>query len=203
MGNVRLYGATSGYTELAPPAVAPDGVLSLPSGTGTIAKTTDQGLVHINTTTFSAVSSVSLNDVFTSDYENYLATLTVLGNATVALLCRMRASGTDNSSAVYSAQYNLAEGSSLYASRTTAQTSGRFGGVSTVDSSYEMHIYKPQLAAVTNITNFGNFRSGGGISITSETVSVDVSTAYDGMTIFPSSGTITGSLRIYGYKNGA
>ena len=37
MGNVRLYGATSGYTELAPPAVAPDGVLSLPSGTGTIA----------------------------------------------------------------------------------------------------------------------------------------------------------------------
>jgi hypothetical protein len=37
MGNIRLYGSTSGYTELAPPAVAPDGVLSLPSGTGTIA----------------------------------------------------------------------------------------------------------------------------------------------------------------------
>jgi hypothetical protein len=40
MGNIRLYGSTSGYTELAPPAVAPDGVLSLPSGTGTIAKET-------------------------------------------------------------------------------------------------------------------------------------------------------------------
>lgn len=38
MGNIRLYGSTSGYTELAPPAVAPDGVLSLPSGVGTIAK---------------------------------------------------------------------------------------------------------------------------------------------------------------------
>jgi len=37
MGNVRLYGSTSGYTELAPPAVAPDGVLSLPTGTGTLA----------------------------------------------------------------------------------------------------------------------------------------------------------------------
>lgn len=37
MGNVRLYGSTSGYTELAPPAVAPDGVLALPSGAGTIA----------------------------------------------------------------------------------------------------------------------------------------------------------------------
>jgi len=41
MGNVRLYGSTSGYTELAPPAVAPDGVLSLPSGTGTLATTAD------------------------------------------------------------------------------------------------------------------------------------------------------------------
>ena len=40
MGNVRLYGATSGYTELAPPAVAPDGVLTLPSGVGTLAKET-------------------------------------------------------------------------------------------------------------------------------------------------------------------
>jgi hypothetical protein len=37
MGNVRLYGSTSGYTELAPPAIAPDGVLTLPSGTGTLA----------------------------------------------------------------------------------------------------------------------------------------------------------------------
>jgi hypothetical protein len=36
MGNLRLYGSTSGYTELAPPAVAPDGVLSLPSGVGTL-----------------------------------------------------------------------------------------------------------------------------------------------------------------------
>ena len=39
MGNVRLYGSTSGYTELAPPAIAPDGVLSLPTGTGTLATT--------------------------------------------------------------------------------------------------------------------------------------------------------------------
>ena len=41
MGNVRLYGSTSGYTELAPPAVAPDGVVSLPSGTGTLVTTAD------------------------------------------------------------------------------------------------------------------------------------------------------------------
>ena len=43
MGNVRLYGSTSGYTELAPPAVAGDNVLTLPSGTGTLATTADVG----------------------------------------------------------------------------------------------------------------------------------------------------------------
>ena len=36
MGNVRLYGATSGYTELAPPAVAGAGVLTLPAASGTV-----------------------------------------------------------------------------------------------------------------------------------------------------------------------
>jgi hypothetical protein len=32
MGNVRLYGSTSGYTELAAPAVASDNTLTLPAG---------------------------------------------------------------------------------------------------------------------------------------------------------------------------
>ena len=41
MGNVRLYGSTSGYTELAAPAVAPDGVLTLPAVAGTLATTAD------------------------------------------------------------------------------------------------------------------------------------------------------------------
>ena len=47
MGNLRLYGSTSGYTELAPPAVAPDGVLSLPSGTGTLATAAEVAATYL------------------------------------------------------------------------------------------------------------------------------------------------------------
>ena len=36
---IRLYGSTSGYVELEAPAVAPDGVLTLPTGTGGFGKT--------------------------------------------------------------------------------------------------------------------------------------------------------------------
>jgi hypothetical protein len=66
MGNVRLYGATSGYTELAPPAVAPDGVLSLPSGTGTLL-TAEGGkilqVVRATDTTNRETTSASFVDV--------------------------------------------------------------------------------------------------------------------------------------------
>jgi len=66
MGNVRLYGATSGYTELAPPAVAPDGVLSLPSGTGTLL-TAEGGkvlqVVRATDTTNRSTTSTSFVDV--------------------------------------------------------------------------------------------------------------------------------------------
>jgi len=66
MGNVRLYGSTSGYTELAPPAVAPDGVLSLPSGTGTLL-TAEGGkilqVVRATDTTDRSTTSASFVDV--------------------------------------------------------------------------------------------------------------------------------------------
>jgi hypothetical protein len=66
MGNLRLYGSTSGYTELAPPAVAPDGVLSLPSGTGTLL-TAEGGkvlqVVRAATATSTSTTSTSFTDV--------------------------------------------------------------------------------------------------------------------------------------------
>jgi hypothetical protein len=66
MGNVRLYGSTSGYTELAPPAIAPDGVLSLPSGTGTLL-TAEGGkvlqIVRATDSTTRSTTSTSFTDV--------------------------------------------------------------------------------------------------------------------------------------------
>jgi hypothetical protein len=204
MGNVRLYGATSGYTELAPPAVAPDGVLSLPSGTGTIAKTTDQGLVHINTTTFSAVSSVSLDDVFSATYDNYRVLFSnSAASVNSEMRFRMRAASTDlstsyyygytqpNISAATGAYINGSNDTSVYVSYNSSRA-----GFAIVD------FIAPKLAQLTgvsftgiNASTTGNTRIGAGF--------VNNATAYDGITFFPGSGTITGTIRVYGYKNGA
>ena len=59
MGNVRLYGATSGYTELAPPAVAPDGVLSLPTGVGTLLTAEGGKVLQVVRATDSTVRSTT------------------------------------------------------------------------------------------------------------------------------------------------
>ena len=52
---IRLYGSTSGYVELEAPAVAPDGVLTLPATTGAFG-----GLVAVKSAIFTGVQSASV-----------------------------------------------------------------------------------------------------------------------------------------------
>ena len=206
MGNVRLYGSTSGYTELAPPAVAPNGVLSLPSGTGTIA-TQDYaaaagGLVHIITTTFSAVSSVSLDNVFSSTYENYQVKLDFTGSVDATTDLRYRVGGVDNSDA------NSYKGQALRGSSTSATAFSNSGNIGTsavsdggtLRSVCTVEVFDPALAVTTFWMNTNRTRDD---MIGIFTFRHTTATAFDGFTIIPASGTITGTIRVYGYANGA
>ena len=208
MGNVRLYGATSGYTELAPPAVAPDGVLSLPSGTGTIAKTTDQGLVHINTTTFSAVSSVSIDDVFTSDYDNYRIIINSLStNGAQALLMRLRLAGTDNTTANHyymSAGHDSGNSGSSFGAGNQTRWQLTFMDTN-VASITAIDFPKPWVSerkfVVCTSTGMNSNNTQYATRVTG--LAQNGASSGDGFTTFVSSGTITGTIRVYGYKNGA
>ncbi len=58
------------------------------------------GLVLLNTTSFSAVSSQSVNDVFSATYENYfLLVRTTASSDNINI--RMRVSGSDDSTSNY------------------------------------------------------------------------------------------------------
>lgn len=205
MGNIRLFGATSGFTELAPPAVAPDGVLSLPTGTGTVATEVFAagagGLVHINTTTFSAVSSVSINDVFTSTFENYLLKIIVTGSVeNESLTTRFRIGGVDTSSATYIVQNLDANNTSVTALRGTQSSATISGVTSDHKSGIDVNLYSPQLAVVTAYSAFAAFSRVGGLIKLFAGTQTDT-TQFDGITLFPVSGTMTGNIRVYGYKN--
>jgi hypothetical protein len=159
------------------------------------------GLTLVNTTTITnGVSSVSLNNVFSSTYKNYRVVINWLegsvNTATVSL--RLRASGTDNT------------GAFAYQPRGWKITGGTLAGFGTAGSSIPLNVISGAdpitimdvtLPFVTRQTNFiidsfeGNNNDAWGFGAT-HTQAV----AYDGFTVFPSSGTFTGgTIYVYGY----
>ena len=202
MGNIRLYGSTSGYTELAPPAVAPDGVLSLPTGTGTLATQASVGLVKIVDQSFTAASTVSVNNCFSSAYENYrmmiiLASTTTLNTFNI----RLRLSGTDATGSDYAQQRLQADNTSLVGARLTGQTVARIGTLPDTGSMVaNLDIFRPATATTTHAISSSVFFTG---IPQYETwgITHNVATAYDGFSFILGAGTITGNLRIYGYQN--
>ena len=201
MGNVRLYCSTSGYTELAPPAVAPDGVLSLPSGTGTLA-TQDYaagagGLVHINTETVSAVSSVSMTSQLSATYENYFVVWSLTSSTDASLRCRVRSGSTDNTATNYDYQYNRGSSTSTNFGNDTNQTSFLMSQILSSGGSGHCLIASPNLAQNTLFTA----RGGHALQFNDAKGVHDVATAFDGLTFFMASGTMTGTIRLYGYAN--
>ncbi len=150
------------------------------------------------TVSFSGASSVSLNDVFNSTYENYLL-LTRITDMSVGdnVQIRMRASGSDDSTANY---HNLGLRITTTVDRIASygQTSYRIGETGTKKGAFQTVIYGPQLAALTQfnglITNGFNNPMENGFQMGAH----NVATAYTGFTIFPASGTMTGSVSVYG-----
>lgn len=219
MGNIRMYGSTSGYTELAPPTVAPDGVLSLPSGTGTIAKTTDQGLVLISPTsiansggtatatggevTFTTVTSVSLNGVFTATYDNYRVIINCVSSGTTAnFSIRARNAGTDVTGATE--YYNLLLLINDTGGPTRSSTSGSsfiIGNMGDVQTLAVLDFGGPFLSTKTVCTGSNFERSTVDARLDTYSGARATVASHDGFTISCSSGTTTGKVRVYGYKN--
>jgi hypothetical protein len=159
------------------------------------------GLTFITSTTFSAASSVSVDGCFTASFTNYSILWDSIGSsAGNATQMRMRASSTDDTSANYSAQNVQGSGAGVTAARYTAQT---FMYVVVNDTSRDyaqINVYGPNLARPTlaRTTSASSLSSG----FIQDWVGLhNISTAYDGFTLYPAAGTFTGSLWVYGYRS--
>jgi hypothetical protein len=198
MGNIRLYGSTSGYVEIAPPAVGANNVLTLPTDS------IQPGIVLINTTSFSAASTVSVNNCFTSAYENYQIVFNFNGSTTGETLLRMRVSGTDTSGTSYDSQRIEGTSSSTGGAINTSTSSFNIGYAASAATTFNAftNILAPQLATNTSMISSALRDSGvGGLWPQSAVGRLRNTTQYDGFTLFPTSGTMTGNIRVYGYRN--
>jgi hypothetical protein len=156
------------------------------------------GLVHIKSYSPSAVSALSLDaNTFSSTYSNYLIQINVTTTNSTEIRFRMRLSGTDATGNNYVTQYIFGTGSTTTTGNTTSS-----GGYCTLQSVAGKHlsnlyIFNPNDAVNTlTINNYGNVALATGQSATSH----GVATAYDSITIYPDTGTITGTIVVYGVK---
>ena len=165
-------------------------VFGLPSG----------ALALINTTTVTAQSTVSFNDVFSATYDNYLILMTLSGGSGVDINYRMTLGGTPNSTASsYVAQRIVVSSTSVNGLRIT-ENKGFIGNIETVRSVTRLEMFMPFKAEATLVLSQNNTALSGGYVYDTHG-SHNQAISYDGITIYPSSGTITGNIRVYGYQN--
>ena len=152
------------------------------------------------TVTFSGASSVSLNGVFTSTYDNYQIVIETTASAGAYLNFRLRLSGTDNSAASYSwGMVNTTNGGAAYQLAGSGATSSNVLRPGTARNTCTFTICNPAIARETIYSGTQSFNDGATVGIASAIGGIHaVSTAYDGFTIIHS-GTITGTVSVYGY----
>jgi hypothetical protein len=161
------------------------------------------GMVLLNTTSFSGVSSQSFNSVFSSKYTNYKILVSDLqGNGVITL--RLRASESDISTSIYDFQELSGDGAAAQAGRSTSQSSMRLGLVSTSlrYSAITCEIFNPNSTVSNKSFQSSNnwYENGKGSRVQIFYGFGDTTTACDGFTILISSGNLTANLSVYGYN---
>jgi hypothetical protein len=195
---VYVASGTTWYS-IAPNATAPGLAIVSPTS---IANSGGSASASGGQVTISGVTSISLNGVFSSTYENYLIQTFFTNTTNDALFMRMRASGTDNSSANYTSQNFEAVSTSLTGTRLSGQTAWRptNGKTDAQGGNSQLTLFRPFVAASTNFF-VNNYDPTSGAALTIWNGTHAVSTSYDGFTIYPNSGALTGTIRVYGFKN--
>lgn len=203
---VKINGATSGSVNITAPVSGSDVTLTLPGttmdlGSELAAKlaTADYnpGLVLVASQSFSAVSSVSVNNCFTATYSGHLIRIKLTNSTSGYVDMRLRVSGV-NAATAYTRQYISATGATVTGSSVgTTEWSldgNAFSGAALLEVRLEdaaaasatyMHAHTWTVQPRTTVL--------GGSHTTA--------TAYDGFSLYPNTGTITGTVRVYGLRN--
>jgi hypothetical protein len=158
--------------------------------------------------TFTGASSVSLNGCFTSTYDSYQIILSCRNGSAndTGLTMQFRNAGATIGGTAYFKNQIQSYGTTVAATASNSTSNWNFGvcsqtwfnqttatisnPASAKSKSMQFQCSHPQAAftALDTYTGYG-FNS--------------TATAYDGLTITVASGTINGTIRVYGYNNGA
>ena len=160
------------------------------------------GLVLLNTTSFSAVASQSINDVFSTTYDYYLVLIDATFSGAARIDMRYRVSGADNSTSNYNTQTAEFDGTANAAARTSSGSTQilhyRAGAANGDKINGTINIFNPFATSKTLLTaSFALIQTNSPfLELTSG--NFGATTSFTGFSIIPTTGTITGSIQTFG-----
>jgi len=156
--------------------------------------------------TFTGASSVSLNNVFSNAYSKYKMVFdapTISTGTNISI--RLRTAGTDNSVAYYGQIWSLSRMSdgglqSNNGSSLTSFSPGQGIGLTNRFVSFSSDIFNPYQTRTTQFIGQGLFYRSDTSYLNNFGLVYDTTTSFDGLTIYCTSGTFDGSVKIFGYN---
>jgi hypothetical protein len=178
------------------------GGMSLIVPTGAAVSSGSYTLSANGNVTFTGANSISLNGCFTSAYDNYQAVINVRSMTASPIYLRYRSGGADNNLANYSHTWGYTIGANTITSdRVTSAGIYSIVLPNTGQGAIKgtMNFYDPQAAYNSVYTH--SLTAEIGTIIEWGAGAYNGSTSFDGFSIIGSN--MTGTIRIYGYNNGA
>jgi len=157
------------------------------------------GMVLLNTTSYTAQSSVSVSSIFNATYKNYRIVISHKNSTDADTYFRVRSASTDLTSSNYLyGVYYVGATSSIAAASANNTTAAFFymASYGTWRGQTVIDICSPFITEVTTVNAHSTGRIlnllGGSLN--------NITTSYDGFTFYPSAGTMTGQVSVYGYN---
>lgn len=168
------------------------------------------GLVLLSGNTLSGSTGVTVDNVFTSTYTNYKVTISWNASHSGTSSCKiiLRAGGSDDTNSKYTSGVRTfrINSDNEFETRNDVQSSGwDLAGIDATQTgnqlSRELTIFSPQVSRRTGF-------SGTGVTdeVTNQQMmylggAFEDTTSFDGITIKPAAGTVSGQVNIYGISD--
>jgi ABC-type Na+ efflux pump permease subunit len=162
----------------------------------------NSGMVYVASTTFSGSSGVEMQNCFSSTYDNYFVITNVYGSAgTNTSWQMMSGTNTKETTAVYNRVgfYWTSGVTNFNASAQNQWFNINHGTTSSSYSNSEMTVFRPNVSGVKTETRLRGYSGDSDLTVYIDQYSTPT-VSYTGLYLFPSSGTITGTVTIYGYR---
>ena len=161
------------------------------------------GLVYITSTTFTGSTTVDILNCFSATYDDYRVHVNIYGSAATYAKGQFLDSTTPSATGYYKAGFTLLYNSAALTAYTAANETAiipiaQYGTTAANSSMSVMDIFGPALARNTNYQI--NIQDPNAIERYDINGTHASTTTYEGLRVFGNSGTISGTITVYGYR---